>query len=57
MDDIIDDLVIGDIDITLHNNPTLVDGVNGKGVVVQRSRSVGGSGNSCVSYQFSPGHY
>ena len=30
MDDIIDDLVIGDVNLTLHNNPTLVEGVNGK---------------------------
>ena len=30
MDDIIDDLVIGDVNLTLHNNPILVEGVNGK---------------------------
>ena len=30
MDDIFDDLVMGDVNTTLHNNPTLVEGVNGK---------------------------
>ena len=30
MDDIIDGLMMGDVNITLHNNPTLGDGVNGK---------------------------
>ena len=30
MDDIIDDLVIGDVNLTLHNNLILVEGVNGK---------------------------
>ena len=30
MDDIIDELVVGDANITLHNKPTLVDGVMGK---------------------------
>ena len=30
MDDIIDGLVIGDVNLTLHNNPILVAGVNGK---------------------------
>ena len=30
MDDIIDGLVIGDVNLTLHNNPILVEGFNGK---------------------------
>ena len=30
MDDIIDDKLVGDINATLYNNPTLVDGIRGK---------------------------
>ena len=30
MNNVIDDVLIGDINITLHNDLTLVDGVNGK---------------------------
>ena len=30
MNDVIGDFMMGDINITLHNNLTLVDGVNGK---------------------------
>ena len=30
MNNVIDDVLIGGVNITLHNNATLVDGVNGK---------------------------
>ena len=52
MDFIVDDILVGDINATLSNSPVLVDGIRGKAMSLNRSRSMGRHEHSPVSTFF-----